>query len=279
MPAPPADATKLLQLRSAIGPRPVIAAASTHPGEDIELIDVHRKLKHSFPGLLTILLLFVLATCAFGVCSLAAAPDAEPSIPYRTRLKGLWFGELKNAVREQSLSMSLIEHPPATARQLRMRAEDDIPAMTAVLKAGGYLDATILLEVDTNRSPVRVTFRALKGPQYTIRSFHVVYTNTSDNVPPFPGRLGLKRRSRAAVESVETAEASALRFLQERGYPSPQKLGRTVTRDDVHRTVAVVCTVDPGPQARLGAAVIRGLDRLHSGYMRRRIRWSPGDPG
>ena len=33
----------------------MIAAASTHPGEDIELIDVHRRLKHSFPGLLTIL--------------------------------------------------------------------------------------------------------------------------------------------------------------------------------------------------------------------------------
>jgi len=54
-PAPPADATKLQQLQSAIGPRPVIAAASTHPGEDIELIDVHRRLKNSFPGLLTIL--------------------------------------------------------------------------------------------------------------------------------------------------------------------------------------------------------------------------------
>jgi len=54
-PAPPADVTKLQQLQSAIGPRPVIAAASTHPGEEIELIDVHRRLKHSFPGLLTIL--------------------------------------------------------------------------------------------------------------------------------------------------------------------------------------------------------------------------------
>ena len=43
------------QLQAAIGTRPVIAAASTHPGEEIELVDVHRRLKHSFPGLLTIL--------------------------------------------------------------------------------------------------------------------------------------------------------------------------------------------------------------------------------
>ena len=55
VPAPPADPTKLWQLQAAIGTRPVIAAASTHPGEEIELVDVHRTLKHSFPGLLTIL--------------------------------------------------------------------------------------------------------------------------------------------------------------------------------------------------------------------------------
>jgi 3-deoxy-D-manno-octulosonic-acid transferase len=55
VPAPPADPTKLWQLKAAVATRPVIAATSTHPGEEIELIDVHRKLKHSFPGLLTIL--------------------------------------------------------------------------------------------------------------------------------------------------------------------------------------------------------------------------------
>ncbi len=55
VPAPPADATKLRQLQTAIGRRPVIAAASTHPGEETELVEVHRKLKHTFPGLLTIL--------------------------------------------------------------------------------------------------------------------------------------------------------------------------------------------------------------------------------
>ena len=55
VPAPPAEPTKLWQLQAAIDTRLVIAAASTHPGEEIELVDVHRTLKHSFPGLLTIL--------------------------------------------------------------------------------------------------------------------------------------------------------------------------------------------------------------------------------
>lgn len=55
VPAPPVDQAKLWQLQDAIGRRPVIAAASTHPGEEIELIDVHRRLRTTFPGLLTIL--------------------------------------------------------------------------------------------------------------------------------------------------------------------------------------------------------------------------------
>jgi 3-deoxy-D-manno-octulosonic-acid transferase len=33
----------------------VIAAASTHPGEEAAVIDVHRRLMHTFPGLLTVL--------------------------------------------------------------------------------------------------------------------------------------------------------------------------------------------------------------------------------
>ncbi|HWL31288.1 MAG TPA: 3-deoxy-D-manno-octulosonic acid transferase [Xanthobacteraceae bacterium] len=55
VPAPPADTERLWALRAAVGLRPVIAATSTHPGEEAVLIDVHRRLKHSFPGLLTVL--------------------------------------------------------------------------------------------------------------------------------------------------------------------------------------------------------------------------------
>jgi 3-deoxy-D-manno-octulosonic-acid transferase len=54
VPAPPADDEKLSALKAAIGRRPVIAAASTHPGEETAIIDAHRRLKHSFEGLLTL---------------------------------------------------------------------------------------------------------------------------------------------------------------------------------------------------------------------------------
>jgi 3-deoxy-D-manno-octulosonic-acid transferase len=55
VPAPPVDGTKLRAIEAAIAGRPIIAAASTHPGEEALIIDAHRRLRHSFPGLLTIL--------------------------------------------------------------------------------------------------------------------------------------------------------------------------------------------------------------------------------
>lgn len=54
VPAPPADPAALEALRAAVDGRPVVAAASTHPGEEALIIAAHRRLRQSFPGLLTV---------------------------------------------------------------------------------------------------------------------------------------------------------------------------------------------------------------------------------
>lgn len=210
--------------------------------------------------------------------ALGAEPsNGEPSVPYQARLKGIRYGDLKRSLRAQSLTISLVHYPPATVRQLRKRAEDDLPAMTAALKASGHLGGALALEIDTNRVPVRVTFRAHKGPRYTLGEFRVDYVPAADRVPPVPRRLGWNRRSAASVENVEAAEYAALRFLQKRGYPQPRMLGRTVVRDDVRQTVAVACTVDPGSPATLGAAEFQGLVRVRPAYVQNRVSWIPGE--
>ncbi|HEY6254959.1 MAG TPA: 3-deoxy-D-manno-octulosonic acid transferase [Xanthobacteraceae bacterium] len=55
VPEPPADAAALAALRAAVGDRPTIAAASTHAGEETALIEAHRRLRNTFPRLLTII--------------------------------------------------------------------------------------------------------------------------------------------------------------------------------------------------------------------------------
>jgi 3-deoxy-D-manno-octulosonic-acid transferase len=54
VPAPPADSAKLERLLSVTRGRPIIVAASTHPGEEDMLVDTHRALSGVFPQLLSV---------------------------------------------------------------------------------------------------------------------------------------------------------------------------------------------------------------------------------
>jgi 3-deoxy-D-manno-octulosonic-acid transferase len=55
VPAPAADSKRLMDLKDAIAMRPMIAAVSTHPGEDGAVIEAHQRLRGNFPGLLTVI--------------------------------------------------------------------------------------------------------------------------------------------------------------------------------------------------------------------------------
>jgi 3-deoxy-D-manno-octulosonic-acid transferase len=55
VPAPPADTAKLERLMSMTRGRPIVVAASTHPGEEAILIETHKTLAGFFPGLLTVI--------------------------------------------------------------------------------------------------------------------------------------------------------------------------------------------------------------------------------
>lgn len=52
----PVNPQDLAHLKNIIGERPLWCAASTHPGEEILIAEVHKKLKNFFPSLLTILI-------------------------------------------------------------------------------------------------------------------------------------------------------------------------------------------------------------------------------
>jgi 3-deoxy-D-manno-octulosonic-acid transferase len=55
VPAPPADYAKLERLMSVTRGRPIVVAASTHPGEEEQLLEAHRTLSGFFPSLLTVI--------------------------------------------------------------------------------------------------------------------------------------------------------------------------------------------------------------------------------
>ena len=55
VPAPPADPAKLERLMSVTRGRPIVVAASTHPGEEEILVEAHKTLASFFPSLLTVI--------------------------------------------------------------------------------------------------------------------------------------------------------------------------------------------------------------------------------
>jgi 3-deoxy-D-manno-octulosonic-acid transferase len=55
IPALAADEAALRRLKDIVGKRPVVVAASTHPGEEAAVIGAHRRLRAKFPTLLTII--------------------------------------------------------------------------------------------------------------------------------------------------------------------------------------------------------------------------------
>jgi 3-deoxy-D-manno-octulosonic-acid transferase len=55
VPAPPADSARLERLMGVTRGRPIIVAASTHPGEEEIVLEVHRTLAGFFPSLLTVI--------------------------------------------------------------------------------------------------------------------------------------------------------------------------------------------------------------------------------
>ena len=55
VPAPPADSARLERLMAVTRGRPIIVAASTHPGEEEILLEAHRTLARFFPSLLSVI--------------------------------------------------------------------------------------------------------------------------------------------------------------------------------------------------------------------------------
>ncbi len=72
---PPVDAAEFKRLKEIIGARPLIAAASTHAGEEAAIIAAHRRLMAKFPRLLTVIV--------------PRHPDRGPSIAEIAKVAGL----------------------------------------------------------------------------------------------------------------------------------------------------------------------------------------------
>jgi 3-deoxy-D-manno-octulosonic-acid transferase len=85
VPAPPVPADRFKALTAAVGKRPVLGAASTHPGEEAVVIEAHRIMRAGTPNLLTVIAPRHPERGA-GVAEIAAAAGFKPALRSRGQL-------------------------------------------------------------------------------------------------------------------------------------------------------------------------------------------------
>ena len=113
----------------------------------------------------------------FGAVVLAGAQEVK----YKARVRGLDNGSVEKTIESSALTFKLTGRPPATIGQLRRRINDDLPRIKIILESQGYYDSSVSAEVDTERDPVRVTFRIEPGVRYQFQSVHLQFSGPENS--------------------------------------------------------------------------------------------------
>lgn len=171
---------------------------------------------------LGVLLLALTLAAGNGAAPAFGAEDSPP-LKYRVRFSGIDGADLRRDLKGASRMLALKKHPPASELQLRRRAERDLPSFDQVLRAHGYYGATVALDLNLARRPVRIKYRVAAGERYRLRDVRLrVGTEPQPmaSMPmPMPELPGLAAGAPAASRGILDGEADLIRYFQHRGYP------------------------------------------------------------
>jgi translocation and assembly module TamA len=162
------------------------------------------------------------------------------------------------------------------------RAKSDLPRMTEVLKAQGYFDAQIEVNMKDQApdGPIQIVFIVRPGPVYSIRDVAIRLQNPellTKNTLPSQEELGLPQGKPAVADAIRSGRSILLSKLNDQGYVLADADSPTVHLDTENAYADVIYPLDSGPKAAFGPVTIQGLERVQEEFVRSQIPWSPGD--
>jgi len=203
---------------------------------------------------------------------------AQTGIQYDVVIEGIADDSLRKDLESISDTFSLRGRFPPTLNLLRHRSQKDIELFQKVLRAQGYYDAKITIEIDENAEPARVSFQVSLGPVYVFKSIEIDVSGKAKGLKlPTPDRLGLKAGQPARAKPVVDAEQALLTAMKNKGFPFPKIAERRVVVDHKSRDVTVNFDIDPGPEARFGSTGIEGLQSVEKKYVLDKLPWQKGE--
>lgn len=195
------------------------------------------------------------------------------------RFFGIKPGPLFQLLLDSSTAVANRRSPPPTLTLLEAIARDDARKMKKILKAEGFYNASIKIElVDRDRSP-RLYFTITTGAVFKIRRVRVESVG-----PPLPAEvplpdgeeIGLAAGTPGSSTNILAAETTLLNRLRRAGFPAAKMAGRKVVVDYSDESVSVTYRVDPGPRAAFGRTVFIGLEAVREKFVKKQIPWQPG---
>ena len=206
------------------------------------------------------------------------ASAAETGISYDVQIKGVPERSLRNDLESVSDTFELRERFPPTLQLLRYRAEKDTEKFTKVLRAQGYYDEKVKVEIDEKARPVQVTFQVNPGPRYTFKTIETKVEGENKNITlPTPEKLGLKAGEPAVAKTIISAQETLLNKIKDQGYPFPKIQERRVVVDHNTKNVNVAFDVQTGPAARFGTTKISGLQSVDKDFVFKKVPWHKGE--
>jgi translocation and assembly module TamA len=194
---------------------------------------------------------------------------------YQVCLEGIMSEEISLAIESVSQLKSEMHRPAPTFLTLQKRGEADKKAFIDVMHSFGFYDADVALIYWGAFPDTTVRSVISPGPQYVFKEIAIIDLQGMPlaGVETYCPKIG----SAARADVILNAEEYLLNGLGASGYPQANIADRKVWVDQESKSVSVTYVVDPGPLAYFGPLCIQGLNKVRTGYIRRRIMWNEGD--
>lgn len=222
----------------------------------------------------------------FALLIFASTPFAvfSTGISYHVEFEGLDDSKTLKSIQLASNLTSLKKRPPASINALRYRADSDIPEMQKVLRAHGYYEAKISIQIQEIFNTITVIVRIDPGPRYQLSSFDIhLYCEAPDEVNQdccqiYLSDIGIGLYKPAQTETILAAELKVLQKLAECGFPLAKIEHREVIVDGKTKTVNVHLEIKTGQKAFFGPTTIVGTTAVKPLFIKRQLQWEEGEP-
>lgn len=163
--------------------------------------------------------------------------------------------------------------------ELQRRARTDTELLTRLLRAEGYYDPEIAIEVDpaARNGRVQVTAAVDTGPRYALGDIQVNVDDEAERAL-VEQKLDLKEKQPLVANDVNAALDRLRLGLGESGFPFADVENPDIVVDHDTRTATYALNVKLGDSSRFGQIRVDGDPLFSAKHIGRLARFKPGDP-